>query len=88
MEKLKSKSTYIFIAVASLSFMVFYFRLKFRRLMQSKMKKSKMIQEVVQQMQSEQHKKYSDDFLSMVKKSHEERANQILAFSKYGHRHK
>jgi hypothetical protein len=56
--------------------------------MMSKMKKSKMIQEVVEQLQREQHEKYSDDFLSMVKKSHDQRANQILALTKHGHQHK
>lgn len=88
MEKLKNKSPYIFIAMASVSFVAFYFRRKFRLFMMSKMKKSKMIQEVVEQLQHEQHAKYSDDFLSMVKKSHDQSANKILAFTKYGHQHK
>lgn len=74
--------------MTSVSVMVFYFRKKIRNMMMSDAKRAKMIQEVIDEVRREQHNKYSDDFLSMVKKSHDERANQILALGKYGHKHK
>ena len=86
MEKLKAKSPYVFLMMASLSFVVFYFRKKIRNMMMSDAKKAKMIQEVIDEVRCEQQKRY--DATSIIKQSRDERANQIMAFSKYGHQHK
>lgn len=85
MEKLKSKSPYIFIAMASISFIAFYFTKKIRRLMMSEGKKVKMIQEAIEEVRREQEKKQSDEILNIIKS---ERDKQTMAFSKYGHRHR
>jgi hypothetical protein len=86
MEKLKSKSPYIFIAMASISFMVFYFRKKIRFRIMSDERKAKMIQDVINEVRQEQKNK--DSISEMIKQGRDERANQIMAFSKYGHKHK
>ena len=51
-------------------------------------KRAKMIQDAINEVRQEQQKKYSDEFLSMVKKNHKDTADQIMAFSKYGHKHR
>jgi hypothetical protein len=88
MEKLKSKSPYILIAMASLSFIAFYFRKKIRNLILSESRKAQKIQDVIEQVQSEQKEKWDPKFLEMVNQSHAEREKYLITHNKYGHQHK
>jgi len=86
MEKLKSKSPYIFIAMASISFIIFYLRKRIRLRVMSDERKAKMIQDVINEVRQEQKNK--DLISEMIKQGRDERTSQIMAFSKYGHKHK
>jgi hypothetical protein len=88
MEKLKSKSPYIFIAMATISFIVFYLRKKIRQLFISDKEKSKMIQDAIESVRREYDKKPEFDTSEMIKSARTERDRYLMAYSKYGHQHK
>jgi hypothetical protein len=88
MEKLKSKSTYIFIAVATISFTAFYLRKKIRRLLALDKEKLKTIQEAIESVRREYETKPSIDTSEMVKSARNERDRYLMAYGKYGHKHK